>query len=423
MRNVKQHARRRAILDGPMNTRTKTKIAAAGPQPSGELPKNAKSGNPGRAELAEPHRYRGKKAAAGAPIGEGTLVLLGLDVHLKQITVVRQIDHSLPQPAQRFDQDRLLAWVEKMLGQGAEVWTCYEAGCFGYVLHRALAQRGAHNLVVTPEQLNGRNKTDKRDARELCLRLERYQGGNTRVFSVVRVPSVEEERRREAGRQRQRFLKERIRSEKRGASLLLLEGHRVTKGWWKAERWDDLRPNLGEGLGERVGVWQQEAELYDRRERELTRALEAEVEAGMESLPCGLGKLTWRLLCGEILTWKRFNNRRQVGSYTGLCPGEDSSGESRKQGPINRYGNPRVRTLLVEAVWRLTSFEPGWRGFKKFPELLDKKAGSRKRRRLVVAAARLLAIDLWRLETGQTNAAKLGFTRDFRHLTPSPESS
>jgi len=82
-----------------------------------------------------------------------------------------------------------------------------------------------------------------------------------------------------------------------------------------------------------------------------------------------------------------------------------------------------VRTLLVEAVWRLTNFEPGWRGFKKFPELLDKEAGSRKRRRLVVAAARLLAIDLWRLETGQTNAAKLGFTRDFRHLAPTPESS
>ena len=37
--------------------------------------------------------------------------------------------------------------------------------------------------------------------------------------------------------------------------------------------------------------------------------------------------------------------------------------------------------------------------------------------------ARLLAIDLWRLETGQTNAAKLGFTRDFRHLAPTPESS
>ena len=98
-------------------------------------------------------------------------MLLGLDVHLKQITVVRQIDHSLPQPAQRFDQAGLLAWVEKMIAQGAEVWSCYEAGCFGYVLHRALTERGVTNLVVAPEAWNPRKKTYPRDARQISLPL------------------------------------------------------------------------------------------------------------------------------------------------------------------------------------------------------------------------------------------------------------
>ena len=349
-------------------------------------------------------------------------MLLGLDVHLKQITVVRQIDHSLPQPAQRFDQAGLLAWVEKMIAQGAEVWSCYEAGCFGYVLHRALTERGVTNLVVAPEAWNPRKKTDPRDARELCLRLERYQAGNTHTFSVVRVPSVEQERRREAGRQRQRLLKERMRCERRGASLLLLEGHKVAGAWWKPKRWDKLSVDLEPGLSQRVGLWQQQALHYDGQERELTKALVAEGEACMASLPGGLGQLTWRLLCGEIMTWTRFNNRRQVGSYTGSCPSEDSSGESRRQGSINRHGNPRVRTLLIEAVWRLVQFEPGWRGFNKFPALLDKQAGSRKRRRQVVAAARLLASDLWRLETGQTEASKLGFNPSFtrRLVTNTP---
>ena len=130
-------------------------------------------------------------------------------------------------------------------------------------------------------------------------------------------------------------------------------------------------------------------------------------------LPSGLGALTWRMLSGEILTWTRFTNRRQIGSYTGLCPREDSSGESRRQGPINRHGNPRIRTLLIEAVWRLARYEKGWRGFGKFPALLDKNAGSRQRRRQVAAAARLLAVDLWRLETRRTTAAKLGLRQDF----------
>ena len=122
------------------------------------------------------------------------------------------------------------------------------------------------------------------------------------------------------------------------------------------------------------------------------------------------------------MTWTRFNNRRQVGSYTGSCPSEDSSGESRRQGSINRHGNPRVRTLLIEALRRLVQLEPGWRGFNKFPAQLDKQPGSRKRRRQVVAAARLLAIDLWRLETGQTEASKLGFNRSFtrRLVTNTP---
>lgn len=103
-----------------------------------------------------------------------------------------------------------------------------------------------------------------------------------------------------------------------------------------------------------------------------------------------------------------------MGSYTGLCPKENSSGESRKTGAITRQGNPRVRTLLIEAVWRLARYEKGWRGFKKFPALLDKSTGSRRRRKAVVAAARLLAIDLWRLATGQTTTAKLGLSRELR---------
>ena len=342
-------------------------------------------------------------------IKPGTLVCLGLDVHAKQITVVRQIDHSLPQPAQRFTQENLLEWVQKMVRLGADVRSCYEAGCFGYGVHRALCALGVNNLVVAPEAWSGLNKTDKNDAREMCLQLERYVSGNKRAFSVVRVPTEEQERAREAGRQRERILKERIRSERRGASLLTTAGHKVPSGWWKPGPWVLLKSTLEEDLAERVGFWQQQALLYEHQQLKMKRGLEQEAISEISSLPVGLGKLTWRLLCGEILTWKRFQNRRQIGSYTGLCPSEDSSGDKRKQGPINRHGNPRVRVLLIEAIWRLTRCEPGWHGFAKFPELLDKNAPSRKRRRMVVGAARLLAIDLWRLETGQTTVGRLGF--------------
>lgn len=348
--------------------------------------------------------------------GPGSVVVLGQDVHEKNIVVVRQIDGSLPQPAQRFESAGLLRWVEAMIADGCLVHSCYEAGCFGYSLHRQLCALGAQNLVVAAKNWCGDAKTDKRDAREMCLALERYVRGNTRALSPVRVPSPQEEARREAGRHRQRLLKERQRLELRGGGLLRKAGFKVPKGWWRPAVWAELKTQLPAALAADLGLWQELALSYEQKQVAARQALAS--EGCEDGLPLGLGGLTWRLLSGEIVDWKRFKNRRQVASYTGLCPGEKSSGQRQKQGSINRHGNPRVRTLLIEAVWRLARFEKGWRGFKKFPVLLDKTGGSRRRRKAVAAAARLLAIDLWRLAIGRTSALGLGFSQEFGAAGP-----
>jgi hypothetical protein len=122
---------------------------------------------------------------------------------------------------------------------------------------------GVENIVVAPEAWCGAAKTDKRDARELCLRLERYHAGNTRAFSVVRVPTEEQEKRRSAGRQRERLLKERIRAERRGASMLLLAGIKTSKGWWQPASWARLSVGLAEDLCSQVNLWQQQALHYE----------------------------------------------------------------------------------------------------------------------------------------------------------------
>ena len=63
----------------------------------------------------------------------------------------------------------------------------------------------------------------------------------------------------------------------------------------------------------------------------------------------------------EVCNWNRFHNRKQMGSYTGCCPGEHSSAGKRLVGSIDRMGNGRVRALLVEAVWRFLLWQPGWK--------------------------------------------------------------
>ena len=76
------------------------------------------------------------------------VMLLGLDVHAESIRVVRQIDGGMPQPAQKFSPARFLDWVRRQKAQAEVVWSCYEAGPFGYQLHRQLEALGVKNLVV-----------------------------------------------------------------------------------------------------------------------------------------------------------------------------------------------------------------------------------------------------------------------------------
>ena len=76
----------------------------------------------------------------------------------------------------------------------------------------------------------------------------------------------------------------------------------------------------------------------------------------------------------EIGDWRRFNNRRQIASYTGLCPGEYSSGNTRLQSCVTKHGNPRLRAALVELAWRLVRFQPNYKPVVKWRQILAKGA-------------------------------------------------
>ena len=65
------------------------------------------------------------------------MIKLGLDVHLDRYVVVRQIDGGAPQPAQGFSPAQFLEWAKKQTELAEQVYSCYEAGPFGYSLHRS----------------------------------------------------------------------------------------------------------------------------------------------------------------------------------------------------------------------------------------------------------------------------------------------
>ncbi len=333
------------------------------------------------------------------------MLKLGLDVHLEFIMAVAQKDHANPHAPRKFTRAQLVAQVRKWVAEGFQVFCVQESCGFGFVLHRQLVAAGAQSFLITPIALNGKRKTDKLDARALCLRLSRWLDGNRDELAPIRIPSEVEQHQRE-GTRRRKFLAGAIRSlANRGHAQVSEYCHaQLPHRWWGPRNWQKLA-QLDPWV---LGVLAKLRELIVAIEAQLA-ALETELLARVKDqvTPKGLGGLTLVTLEGEVCDWGRFNNRKQVGSYTGCCPGEHSSGHKRRVGGIDRLGNGRVRALLVEAVWRFLQWQPHWKAAVKMKTKLG--AGTAMKKKTVIALARQLAVDLWRWRTGRCTMAELGW--------------
>jgi transposase len=291
----------------------------------------------------------------------------------------------------------------------AEGWVVYavaESCGFGFVLQRRLVEAGAQSFLITPIALNGQRKTNQLDARALCVRLSRWVDGNKDELSPIRIASLAEQCARETTRRR-KFLCEEIRClANRGHGQVAEYCHqKLPPRWWGARTWKKLSVTLDPWV---LSVLEKLREIILVMEAQVAALLaELALRVAGQARPKGLGQLSLVTLDAEICDWKRFYNRKQVGSYTGCCPGEHSSGDKRQVGGIDRLGNGRVRALLVEAVWRFLKWQPGWKAAQKMKVKLA--AGPALKKKTVVALARQLAVDLWRWRTGRNTMEELGW--------------
>ena len=205
-----------------------------------------------------------------------------------------------------------------------------------------------------------------------------------------------------------RWLRQRTRLQAQGRGLLVSHSQPAPPHWWRSQTWNRFTKLLPAWLVVRLEVFRPVLAVLDTQIAALSRELEA---AAAQDLPRGLGKLTSVALSREVCDWRRFHNRRQVASYTGLCPGEHSSGSKRVQGSVTKHGNPRMRAALVELAWRLVRFQPTYPPVQARLPVLAKgaRATGAQRKKAIVAVARHLAVDLWRWHTGQCSAEQLGF--------------
>jgi len=340
--------------------------------------------------------------------GSTGAIKLGIDVHQDYYVVVKQEGGTNPKPAQRFRKEAFLLWVAKLRSQGSDVHAVYEACGFGFGLQRQLSALGITCQVVCPQKLDERNKrvkTDGLDAKALCLKLDRFVQGNRDALALVRVPTEEEEQKRAIHRQREQLVKARKQLEAQGRSLMVNHGFEPTTSWWKPRTFALLQ--VPAWMKELLSNSQPILVALHEKIRTLTQRLQAAAEAGQAR---GIGALSSVVIDREVGNWNRFTNRRQVGSYTGLCPGEYSSGNTRLQSCVTKHGNPRLRAALVETAWRLVRFQPHYKPVAKWRQILAKGALATKaaRKKAIVAVARELAVDLWRIRTGRVQVEALG---------------
>jgi transposase len=340
--------------------------------------------------------------------GSKACIKLGIDVHQDFYVVVEQVGGANPKPPQRFRREAFVHWAARLKQHGAEVHAVYEACGFGFSLHRQLSALGIHCYVVCPQKLDEQNKrvkTDSLDAKALCLKLDRFVQGNPDALALVRVPTEEEEQLRAIHRQREQLVKVRKQLEAQGRSLMVNHGMEPVPRWWKRRAFTQLQ----------VPDWMKQ--LLSNSQpillalQEKIRALSVELQsAATPGQARGVGLLSSVVIDREIANWHRFNNRRQIGSYTGLCPGEHSSGNTRLQTCVTKHGNPRLRAALVETAWRLVRFQPNYNPVVKWRRILAKGAlaTGAARKKAIVAVARQLAVDLWRIRTGRISAEQLG---------------
>jgi transposase len=367
--------------------------------------------------------------SASAPAHD--LIKLSIDVHLAFCMVARQVDNAVAQPPQKFDEEQLLRFIAKQKSMAKRVVCCYEAGCFGYGLHRKIVALGAENLVVAPQDWDERKvgvKTDRTDAAAMLGRLDRYLAGNRKALAVVRVPGLAEEVARSRVRERKQFQSDRNRWANQGKSLLLQYGLKCGWSWWQAERYEKTRQAVREALpAEQAGVIltmlsdiqemvmklaEKLEELTKEQKKKMRERFAADEKTAQPKTTSlyhikGLGALSIGQIQAEIGDWNRFSNRRQVSSYTGLCPGVCGSGGSFTGLSITKHGNQRLRAALVEVAWLIARYQPDYPPAKQCRLVLAGKNRSA-RKKAIVALARKLAVDLWRIETGRLTPRKLG---------------
>jgi transposase len=298
------------------------------------------------------------------------------------------------------------------LAVDAPVRSCYEAGRDGFWVHRWLVAGGIDNVVVEASSIEvnrraRRAKTDRLDATKLLALLIRSAGGE-RVWSVVQVPSPEDEARRQLTREIETVLADRTRIRNRIQGLLATQGIRLPMNrrflaGLAATRTGDGRP-LPDAWRQRIERDWAQLHAIELRLRTLRAERDTQLADGCDRVAeiarrmCtlrGVAEVSAAAFSAELFGTRTFSNGRQLGALIGLVPVPYRSDQRVQDQRISKAGRPELRRLALQLAWNWLRYQPESALTQWFRKRFE-AAGGRGRRVGIVALARKLVITLWR---------------------------
>jgi transposase len=319
---------------------------------------------------------------------------------------------------ERLQQEVARAKQRFGLPEDAHVVSCYEAGRDGFWLHRYLVAQGVMNHVIDSASIEvnrrqRRAKTDRLAVHKLLTMLLRHMAGEKKVWSVVRVPNVEEEDRRQLHRELTTAKQDRTRIINRIKGLLAGHGVQLVLQGDVEAQLDQVHPWDGSPLPSALlrrlkRAWQhigfltaQIQTLEAERWTLLRRRADPVIDQVRQLFTLrGIGVNSAWLYVMEFFAWRDFQTPKQVGALAGLTPTPYQRGQSRRELGIAKAGNRHIRAQAIEIAWAWRRFQPD----SALSQWYERRfgAGSARLRKLgIVALARKLLIALWRfLKTG-----------------------
>jgi transposase len=292
---------------------------------------------------------------------------VGLDVHLKYTTVCILDDNG--KVFQRHTARCIGEVVDLLKALPGPFQVCYEASTgYGFVFE-ALHPVAQHIAVAHPGLLRliyrSKKKNDRADAHKLAKLLYIDE------VPTVHVPPADTRAWRELITFRRKLVEKRTRAKNGIRGLLRSLGIKAppaAKLWTKkGVRWlseltlDNTMHALKRDL--LIEEVQSLSEKLRRVEKELERYAEKSMAVQILRTIPGVGIRTAEAVAAFIDDPHRFSNSKRLGSYFGLVPMQDQSGNMNRLGHITREGSATVRHLLTEAVWQSVRRSPTVRAY------------------------------------------------------------